>query len=146
MIKRSVRPCSEGFDFHRPLNHGSVCALAGPHQGLHRGSPPSESGGSGNARFYWFFRTSEAAGGEGGILSNSPEFSRRSARSRWRQRPKRSYIEKTVISRAKPPDFPADRRRLFSRDCRQKVVKDHLGVLHRGAPPCKCTGSRSACF
>src|SRR6202051_3264076 len=46
---------------------GGAMMASWPHQGLHRGSPPPESGGSRNARFYWVFRTSQLAGGEGGI-------------------------------------------------------------------------------
>ena len=55
----------------RPSSGAAMVATwvgpAGPLQGLHRGSPPSESGGSRNARFYWVFRTSRSGGGEGGI-------------------------------------------------------------------------------
>jgi hypothetical protein len=36
-----------------------------------RGSPPSESGGSGNALIYRAFRTSRTGGGEGGILTKN---------------------------------------------------------------------------
>jgi hypothetical protein len=49
----------------RPSSGAAMVATwrAGPHQSLHRGSPPSESGGSRNARFYWVFRTSRSGGG-----------------------------------------------------------------------------------
>ena len=46
--------------------------------------------------------------------------------------------ENRPISRRPATTFPSN--------CRQIVLQDHLRVLHRGAPPCKCTGSRSACF
>jgi len=43
MIKRSVRPCSEGFDFHRALNDGNVSRSRVPTRvytvGLHRPNP-----------------------------------------------------------------------------------------------------------
>jgi hypothetical protein len=56
---------SQGFSFRRLLNYGNLRAA-----GLHCGSPPSESGGSRNVRFYLVFRTSRSYGGEGGILTH----------------------------------------------------------------------------
>jgi hypothetical protein len=56
-------PVFQGFDLPPEPQWWQL----GPPAGLHRGSPPSESGGSRNARFYWVFRTSRLGGGEGGI-------------------------------------------------------------------------------
>jgi hypothetical protein len=60
----TLRRNSSGF--RRRGNDGNLCQILRS-AGLHRGSPPSESGGSRNARFYWVFRTSRLGGGEGGI-------------------------------------------------------------------------------
>lgn len=55
------------FGFRKRLNDGSLARTV-----LHRGSTPSFSDGSRNARFYWGFRTALADGGEGGTPTPAP--------------------------------------------------------------------------
>jgi hypothetical protein len=72
--------------FRRRLNDGNSGRPRVPTKGLHRGSPPTESGGSGKALFYWVFRiTAKSGGGRGTGIERSPQS----------KRPKRTNLQKT---------------------------------------------------
>jgi hypothetical protein len=68
----------------------------GATSGLHRGSPPSESGGSRKALFYWVFRIPAKSGGEGGTPFPHAAIELKSPKNKDSKKDRSSFVTTAV--------------------------------------------------